>query len=168
MCVINNSSWLAASIGKGGTMRNRSVVFVIRDRKILIEKLCYEGRTFYSIPGGGIEDGETPEQTAIRELKEECGLDGVIVRKLAEVYNRERTEYSFLVSVPEEQDAIKGYDPEEPIDDQAIKEVCWMELKELSEKDRAFMWRYGLLEIPEFCEEVLSWGDTISYPVKNL
>lgn len=61
-------------------MRNRSVVFVIRDKKILMEKLCYEGRTFYSIPGGGIEDGETPEQTAIRELKEECGLDGVIIK----------------------------------------------------------------------------------------
>jgi len=38
-------------------MRNRSVVFVIRDKKILMEKLCYEGRTFYSIPGSGVEDG---------------------------------------------------------------------------------------------------------------
>ena len=119
-------------------MRNRSVVFVIRDKKILMEKLCYEGRTFYSIPGGGIEDGETPEQTAIRELKEECGLDGVIIRKLAEVYNHERTEYSFWVSVPKEQEAIKGYDPEEPVDDQPIKEVRWMNLNEMSEKDRAF------------------------------
>ena len=112
-------------------MRNRSVVFVIRDKKILMEKLCYEGRTFYSIPGGGIEDGETPEQTAIRELKEECGLDGVIIRKLAEVYNHERTEYSFWVSVPKEQEAIKGYDPEEPVDDQPIKEVRWMNLNEM-------------------------------------
>ena len=66
-----------------------------------------------------------------------------------------------------EQGAIKGYDPEEPIDDQPIKEVRWMNLNEMSEKDRAFMWRYGLLEIPEFCEEVMSWGDTISYPEKR-
>ena len=39
-----------------------------------MEKLNYpsEGKDdFYSIPGGGIEDGETPEQSAIRELKEE-------------------------------------------------------------------------------------------------
>ena len=153
---------------RGGAMRNRSVVFVIRDKKILMEKLCYEGRTFYSIPGGGIEDDETPEQAAIRELKEECGLDGVIIRKLAEVYNHERTEYSFWVRVPKEQEAIKGYDPEEPVDDQPIKEVRWMNLNEMSEKDRAFMWRYGLLEIPEFCEEVMSWGDTISYPGNDL
>lgn len=146
-------------------MRNRSVVFVIRDKKILVEKLCYEGRTFYSIPGGGIEDGETPEHTAIRELKEECGLDGTIVRKLAEVYNRDRTEHSFLVSVPDDQEPIKGYDPEEPLDQQAIKEVRWMALDEMSEKDRAFMWRYGLLEVDEFCKEVMSWGDVISYPI---
>ena len=43
-----------------------------------------------------------------------------------------------------------------------------MNLNEMSEKDRAFMWRYGLLEIPEFCEEVMYWGDTISYPGNDL
>lgn len=62
-------------------MRNRSVVFVVRDKKILVEKIFCEGKSFYSIPGGGIEDGETPEDAAIRELKEECGLDGTIVKK---------------------------------------------------------------------------------------
>lgn len=148
-------------------MRNRSVVFVIRNNKILMEKLLYEGRTFCSIPGGGIEEGETPEQAAIRELKEECGLDGTIVKKLAEVYSNGRTEYAFEVSVPEDQNAIKGYDPEEPIDNQPIKDVCWMALNEMSEKDRAFMWRYGLLEIEGFFDEVLSWGDEISYPTQN-
>lgn len=145
-------------------MRDRSVVFVIRDKKILIEKLCYGGRTFYSIPGGGIEDGETPEHAAVRELKEECGLDGVITKKLAERYTEGRTEYSFEVSIPQEQDAVKGYDPEEPLDDQSIKEVMWMSLSELPEKDRAFLWAYGLLEVNGFFDEVLSWGDTISYP----
>lgn len=108
-------------------MRNRSVVIVIRDKKILMEKLYYDGRLFYSIPGGGIEEGETPEEAAIRELKEECGLDGVIVKKLAELYNNNRTEYSFEVRVPENQIAIKGYDPEEPKNNQPIKEVLWMD-----------------------------------------
>ncbi len=145
-------------------MRNRSVVFVVRNRKILMEKLCYEGKTFFSIPGGGIEPGETPEQAAIRELKEECGLDGTIIRKLAEIYNNGRTEHVFEVSVPDNQKEITGYDPEESVDDQQIKEVIWKELCELSEKDRAFMWRYGLLEIDGFFDEVLSWGDEISYP----
>ena len=29
----------------------------------------------YDIPGGKIEEGELPDQTAIREMKEETGLD---------------------------------------------------------------------------------------------
>ena len=151
-------------------MRNRSVVFVVRNKKILVERLNYpsEGKDdFYSIPGGGIEDGETPEQAAIRELKEECGLDGKIVRKLSESYNHGRTEYAFEVAVPDDQEPILGYDPEEVgAENQSLKEVLWMALDELSEKDRAFLWGYGLIHVPGFYEEVKSWGNEISYPGK--
>lgn len=151
--------------------KNRSVVFVIRNKKILVEKLNYpsEGKDdFYSIPGGGIEDGETPEETAIRELKEECGLDGTIVRKLSESYNHDRIEYAFEVKVPDDQEAITGYDPEEAGNENPpLKEVLWLGLDELSEKDRAFLWGYGLMQVSGFFEEVKSWGDEISYPGKN-
>ena len=149
-------------------MRNRSVVFVIRNKKILMERLNYpeEGKDdFYSIPGGGIEDGETPEQAAIRELKEECGLDGTIVRKLSELYNHNRTEYAFEVKVSDDQEPITGYDPEEAGNENPpLKEVLWLGLDEISEKDRAFLWGYGLMQVPGFYEEVKSWGDEISYP----
>ncbi len=33
------------------------------------------GHEYYAIPGGTIEKNETPEQTAIREIKEETSLD---------------------------------------------------------------------------------------------
>ena len=150
--------------------KNRSVVFVIRNKKILMEKLNYpsEGKDdFYSIPGGGIEDGETPEQAAIRELEEECGLDGTIVRKLSESYNHHRTEYCFEVKVPDDQEPITGYDPEEVgAETQSLKEVLWLGLDELSEKDRAFLFDYGLMQLEGVYDEVKSWGDEISYPGK--
>ena len=43
----------------------------------------------------------------------------------------------------------------------------WRKLNELSEKDRAFLWSYGLMQIKGFFDEVLSWGDQISYPIRS-
>jgi len=49
---------------------------IICDGKILLEKRKNEpGRGKWSIPGGLVELGESVEQTAIREVKEETGLE---------------------------------------------------------------------------------------------
>ena len=69
------------------------------------------------------------------------------------------------MEVPEEQEPTVGYDSE--IADgaeQAIKAVCWKVLSGLSEKDRAFLWSYGLMDVDGFREIVLGWGDEVSYP----
>lgn len=73
-------------------------------------------------------------------------------------------EYSFEVAVAEEQEPITGYDPEETGDDPPLKEVLWMSLDEISEKDRAFLWSYGLISVEDFFKEIKKWGNTISYP----
>lgn len=148
-------------------MRNRGVAVVTRNGAILLEKTYYEGRYFYALPGGGIEEGETPQETALRELKEECGLDGKIVKPLNVVYKRDGSiEYAFEIAVSQEQIVIVGKDPEFSEEEQMIKDVCWLQLHEISEKDRAFLWEYGLMEVEEFWDEVLSWGEEISYPKK--
>lgn len=148
-------------------MRNRGVAVVTRNGAILLEKTYYEGRYFYALPGGGIEEGETPQETALRELKEECGLDGKIVKPLNVVYKRDGSiEYAFEIAVSQEQIVIVGKDPEFSEEEQMIKDVCWLQLHEISEKDRAFLWEYGLMEVEEFWDEVLGWGDEISYPKK--
>lgn len=55
--------------------RNTGRGIVIHDGKILLIERWRPGFHYFSIPGGGIEVGETPEQTAVREIFEETTID---------------------------------------------------------------------------------------------
>jgi 8-oxo-dGTP diphosphatase len=46
---------------------------IIRDNRLLVQE--EEGETLYLMPGGRPEAGETPEQTLLREIKEELGVE---------------------------------------------------------------------------------------------
>ena len=149
-------------------MRNRSMALVVRNNAILMIQVFRRNSYIWELPGGGMESCETAEEAALRELKEECGLVGVINRPLNTIHCRDGSaEYVFLVDVPEEQEASVGTDPEVSVgEEQSIKKVGWKKLDELSERDRAFLWSYGLLEVDDYFDLVLSWGDAISYPVE--
>lgn len=149
-------------------MRNRSMAMVAREGKILMIKTFRFNRYIWELPGGGIEQGETPAQAAVRELKEECGVDGTVSRPLNTIHCKNGSvEYVFLVDIPEGQEPIVGMDPEILSGQtQAIRDVCWKELRELSERDRACLWSCGLMEVDGYDEEALSWGDAVSYPLE--
>jgi len=53
---------------------------------------------YYTFAGGGREGGETLEEGAIREIKEEFGIDVKVIEKLYEMENGEQNkkEYFFL------------------------------------------------------------------------
>lgn len=44
------------------------------DGKILLGKSSYNGKTFYTFPGGGVEKGDTVEETITKECLEEVGV----------------------------------------------------------------------------------------------
>lgn len=62
-------------------------MILIEDGKILLVKRGREPfKDKWAIPGGRIDEGESAEQCAIREMKEETGLDIEII-KLTGVYS---------------------------------------------------------------------------------
>ena len=60
----------------------RSAVLIIDKNKILLMHRRRDGKKSYVIPGGQIDNGESIEQTAVREAKEETNLNIVLGDKL--------------------------------------------------------------------------------------
>ena len=147
--------------------RNRSQAMVCRDGKLLLVEHRMKGRDFFNLPGGGIEENETPEEAALRELNEEAGASGKIVRPLAIEYkpDLESRIFTFLVEIRDDAVPHKGIDPELSESEQTIVGVTWRTLEEIAERDRAYLFGAGLMRVPEFHDEVLKWpDDAISYP----
>ncbi len=51
--------------------------YLIKDNEVVVTKYKKGNKKegYYDIPGGKIEEGETPKQTAIREMQEETGIE---------------------------------------------------------------------------------------------
>ncbi|HEY0450015.1 NUDIX hydrolase [Actinophytocola sp.] len=109
------------------------VISTDRTKVALIGRLDRRGRLLWSLPKGHIEEGETPEQTAVREVSEETGILGEIMRPLGTidywfVADRRRihkTVHHFLM-------AERGGELSD--DDVEVTEVAWVPLDELEER----------------------------------
>lgn len=64
-----------------------SVIIEHSGRLLLQQRAMEPSRGLWTFPGGFLEIGETPEEGAVREAKEEVGLD-VSVRSLQGIYTR--------------------------------------------------------------------------------
>ncbi|HSX01282.1 MAG TPA: NUDIX domain-containing protein [Candidatus Saccharimonas sp.] len=84
-------------------VKTRAAVAVIYDGRVLLVHRHKAGREYYVLPGGKVEAGETPEQAAVRELREETTLAVELGQSIMDVtedgpLGRERNVYFLAAS----------------------------------------------------------------------
>ena len=58
------------------------------DKILLIKRRTVPFKGYWALPGGRVDPGETVEQTIVREVKEETGLDVAIVSKVGDYHEQ--------------------------------------------------------------------------------
>jgi 8-oxo-dGTP pyrophosphatase MutT (NUDIX family) len=96
----------------------------------LIGRIDRRGRMLWSLPKGHIELGETAEQTAIREVAEETGIQGSVLAALGSI------DYWFVTEGRRVHKTVHHYlmrflGGELCDEDVEVSEVAWVPLKEL-------------------------------------
>jgi len=109
-----------------------SVALIDRDRVLLIQRNRKPYFGMWSLPGGRLEPGETPEEAAQREVLEEVGLTCFRLMPIRRMFLGEGG--SFLLQVF----ATEGFEGEVRISDE-ISAYRWVRMPEL----------YGLTTTPD-------------------
>jgi 8-oxo-dGTP diphosphatase len=78
-------------------MSYRAAIILLQDNQIALIERHRAGQHYFTFPGGHVEPGETPEQAAVRETREELGMDVTIRRLVAEIWWHDRPQYYYLV-----------------------------------------------------------------------
>lgn len=115
-------------------MAQAARAILIHGNKMLLMRRNKQGSDYYTLVGGKINDGETPEQALIREVKEETGLDItssrlVFTEKHPEPYN---DQLIYLCEVSTFDNAAISNDSEEAFLNKIginIHALTWMDKK---------------------------------------
>jgi 8-oxo-dGTP diphosphatase len=123
-------------------MRTRAGVVLIENNQVALIERHRAGLDYFVFPGGGMDDGETPEQAAIREAMEELGVEVAIRQKVAIIHFDQSTQVYYLV------DRVSGefgtgsgeeYTDADPNDPQeGVYVPVWMPIDELQNLPKVF------------------------------
>jgi 8-oxo-dGTP diphosphatase len=101
-----------------------SQALIINDGKVLmVRQYVQRGDLVWNFPGGGIEEGESPEEACIMEVKEETGYDVELLNQI-HVKDMKYTYIAKIVGGTEGTDYnVKG--------NEDIIEIAWKSLKDI-------------------------------------
>ena len=102
-------------------------------RAVIIGRRNTRGRLLWSLPKGHLEEGESPAEAAIREVREETGLVGEVVGELGVIdfwFQQDRTTihktvHHFLIIAREGQ--LTAQEGE-------VDEIAWVALDQVSKR----------------------------------
>ena len=115
-------------------MSDRACMAMVQDGAILMVHQKFRGELLWTFPGGRISQGESPHEAAIREVKEETGLETEVLGLLYTGPRKRGTGmyYCFLGRVVGGELCL-GEDPELSPDAQELREVRWIRLSEVAQ-----------------------------------
>ena len=107
--------------------RKRASAVIIKDNQILMVKISDQRKSWWCLPGGTIESGETPEQAISRELYEELNLKIKPRQRLYEspMPHESGVDYGILVDLPPRMPSLGV--------DRAVIEWTWYPLDEVDD-----------------------------------
>ena len=123
-------------------MRIRAGIVLIEDNKVALIERHRAGLDYFVFPGGGVDEGETPEQAAIRETMEELGVAVAIKHKVAVIHFDQSTQVYFLVERVSGEfgtgtgEEFTDADPNDP--QEGIYVPVWMPIDELPQREKVF------------------------------
>lgn len=122
-----------------------AAVIVHDDRVLMVRRRVKEGELMWQFPAGGIEDGETPEQAAVRETLEETGLTVEAVKVLGDrVHPKTGRQMHYVACAPVEGEARVA-------DEEELDAVAWVAHGEIADHVP-----YGLFApVQEYLDDVL-------------
>ncbi|MEU6973525.1 NUDIX hydrolase [Kitasatospora aureofaciens] len=105
-----------------------AAAIVVHERRVLmVRRRVSEGQLSWQFPAGEIEPGESAEEAAVRETKEETGLGVAVVRLLGErVHPKTGRLMSYTAC-----EVVSG--TAEVIDTEELDELAWAALPEIPE-----------------------------------
>ena len=124
-------------------MRIRAGIVLIEDNKVALIERHRAGLHYFVFPGGGVNEGESPEQAAVRETMEELGIEVAIKQKVAEIQiGRKSRQVYFLVDQTNGEfgtgagEEYTDSDPNDP--EEGIYFPVWMPIEELLLHDKIY------------------------------